>query len=143
MIDAKELNKIVKLAEHVPDKFQQKCFELLLQTALHGAIPEEKPTKDKITGKSQDSPKNEEEGVKPKELKLSFDVKAFLTQFKLSEEKLRQIFFVEGDEIKGIYELQTTKKSEAQIQHSLLMALQNAIKSGQFSIAILQGVLDC
>lgn len=131
-ITAEELQKIVELANTVPEEYRQKCFELLLGHALQakyhaplvipaataGALPPSTPP------------------PTHKPFVLPIDVKAFLSQYGLDESVLWKFFLVEGEEIRPIYQLQVTKKARAQIQHALMMALENAITTGQFQVDV-------
>src|ERR1017187_9285706 len=130
-ITKEKLKSIVDLSESVPDQYRLICFEILLRDHL---MVDYKSTKD------EEEKKNESETKKTKEDKKNFiiplDVKAFLGQFGLAEEIICKLFLTEGDEARPIYTIKETKKSKTQIQYSLLMALENALKSGKFQVGI-------
>lgn len=127
LITEKELKKIVELANTVPDEYRQKCFELLLSVALgYSTKPPEVVVSEPSGGDKTTPP--------PKPFVLPIDVKAFLTQYGLDESLLHKFFLLEGTEIRPTYELQTTKKAKAQIQHALMMALETALSTGQFQV---------
>lgn len=126
-----QLQEIVKLAESVPEKFQEKCFEILLSNAVGfklrsptGPVPGELAMQDQVI------PPKQEEFILP------IDVKAFLTQYGLTESAVWNYFLAEGDEIRPIYQLSSTKKAEAQTQHALMIALETAMKTGAFTLDI-------
>jgi hypothetical protein len=130
MITSEELQKIVELANGVPEVYREKCFELLLSHVLYGKQPS-MPLPSPIPSALPQSPAS---AGKP--FVLPIDVKAFLSQYGLDESVLWKFFIVDGQEIRPIYQLQVTKKATAQIQHALLMALENALSSGQFQVDI-------
>lgn len=130
-ITTEELQKIVELANSVPDEYKQKCFELLLADALRmkqpvirGVLPEKQGTELPATTKTQVP------------FILPIDVRAFLSQYGLDESVLWKYFLRDGDEIRPTYQLKVTKKGTAQIQHALMQILENAIVKGQFEIDV-------
>jgi len=130
-ITSEELQKIVEIANSVPEEFRQKCFELLLNHELQMKQPITIQTPPIQTGTlpPPTSPSR-------KSFILPIDVKAFLGQYGLDESLIWEYFLIEGEEIRPIYQLQETRKARAQIQHALLMTLENAIKTGHFQVDI-------
>ncbi len=128
-VSTEQLKQIVELANGVPQEYRQKCFELLLAHALHGTPPPESlaPPKSHITSASTGS---------TKAFVLPIDVKAFLSQYSIDEAKLWKLLLVDGSEVRPVYQLKTTKKAKVQMHFALLMALENAITSGQFQVEI-------
>src|SRR3972149_1264074 len=130
-ITTEELQKIVELANSVPDEYRQKCFELLLANALQMKQPVAK----NASAENQDT----ELPATPKPQRpfiLPIDVRAFLTQYGLDESTLWKFFIKDGEEIRPIYQLKVTKRGTAQIQHALMQTLENAIIKGQFQVEI-------
>jgi hypothetical protein len=130
-ITTEELQKIVELANSVPEEYRQKCFELLLSNALQ--------TKQLIAPTPPAGKANTEPPAPPKDQQpfiLPIDVKAFLSQYGLGESVLWKFFLKEGKEIRPIYQLKAVKKAAAQIQHALMLSLENAIINGQFQVEI-------
>lgn len=128
-ITAEKLQKIVELANSVPQEFRQKCFELLLANALQGKQPDVQSL----------PPENKEPEaqVKPQQpFVLPIDVRAFLSQYGLSESILWKFFIRDGNDIRPTYQLKVTQKGTAQIQHALMQTLENAIINGQFQVEI-------
>jgi len=110
-----EINKIIEFVETLPEKYQEKCFELLLRVLLSKNIP---------------SLREEQQILAPKtSFKLPIEVKAFLRQHDVPEETLGKLLYIEDDEIIPTYMIKTTMKSKAQIQIAFLTALENALKS--------------
>lgn len=131
MISKEILSKIVELANSIPDEYRQKCFELLLSHTLRTSEPKagnKKP--DEIASPATPSHISRQ----PKPFVLPIDVKAFLTQYKLDESILWKYFLVEGDVVRPIYHLKTTKKATAEIQHALMISLENALIGGKFQV---------
>src|SRR6266571_5385673 len=126
---AKEAAKIAEtiIAEKVPDKFQEKCFEILFQSFIAGRSPSQAPPEaDKAAAKDEASPKPSAEFVVP------IDVRAFLQQNNVPEESLPKLFLMQGTDVRPTYKIKTTKKAKAQIQIALLTALENALRGGKF-----------
>lgn len=130
MITSEELQKIVELADRVPEVYREKCFELLLGYALHATLSP-MPVVPSIPSALPEAPASG-----GKLFVLPIDVRAFLSQYALDESTPWKFFIAEGQEIRPIYQLQATKKATAQIQHALMMALEHALSSGQFQIDI-------
>jgi hypothetical protein len=127
-ITEEELRKIVELANKVPEEYRQKCFELLLAQELqikNPAVPAVVTPAQQLISPAI-----------PKSFVIPIDVKAFLSQYGLDESLLGKFFLIDGEEIRPIYKLKVTAKSKAQIQHALMMAFENACKSGQFQVEI-------
>jgi len=124
LISRDELLRIVELAETVPEPYRKTCFDLLLKHALDrvGPLP--------LSGVQE--PLSVPDSPPP----LPIDVKAFLIQRKLEAGLLHRLFHIEESAVRPIYQLNDTVKSRIQIQHALLLALENAISSGDFQLEI-------
>jgi len=129
-ITEEELKKIVSLAKSVPEEYREKCFELLLASALRSTSPPESARE------ASDGPEKALEPAARSQFTLPIDVKAFLSQYQLDDSLLAKHFHVEGDQVVPIYQLKSTKKAEAQIQHALMMALESAMTSGAFQVEV-------
>lgn len=109
-------DEIVEIADSLPEKYQQAGFALLLSKLIDVTImshaPAPLPTDD----------------ITKKDFIIPIDARAFLQQYSVPEEKLNKLFLMEKEEVRSIYKLTTTVKREAQIQISLLLALENALK---------------
>jgi hypothetical protein len=128
MITTEKLKEITELAESVPEPFRLKCFELLLS---HHLSAQETKHDTKVT------PKGETKTEFPKHtFVLPIDVKAFLNQYSIDEAVLSKLYFIEGNNVRPIYNLKAHKKAAAQIQHALLMSLENALINGEFRFNI-------
>jgi hypothetical protein len=128
-ITPEKLKEITALAESVPEAFRLKCFELLLTHFLAG---DQTATEKKIPAKGDAQVKD---GSKT-DFILPIDVKAFLNQYSLDESTLQKLFLIEGPEIRPVYKLTIHKKAKAQMSHALLLALENALSSGEFKFSV-------
>lgn len=123
------LEKLAKdaaeIASKLPEKFQEKGFEVVLNYLLGGKpiLPITEETK------------QTEETAKPKFV-VPIDVRAFLQQFNVAEEKLQKLFLMQGNEVRPIYQVETTKKATAQVQIAALKALESALKGGKFEFSV-------
>ena len=116
------INQIIELVEKLPDRYKEKTYEKLLEKIILG----EKIGLKKIEQKTVIG--DEQALDSDIEFKLPIEVRAFLRQFSISEEKINDLFLITGrKEIARIYKLKTTKASEAQIQLSVLTALENTL----------------
>ena len=129
LISEEQLKEIVQLSKSVPDEFQAKCFEILLTYAL-------RPAPIRETVEPHLRPEGEEASEFEPEFVIPIDVKAFLTQYGLSPQLLWKVFLVESGEVRPVYQLKTTTKSEAQLHHALMMALENALLTGEFKAKV-------
>jgi hypothetical protein len=130
-VTAEQLKQITELTNGVPQEYKAKCFELLLAHALQTLNI---PNGGVISKQSATPPAAP--ALNPKPFLLPIDVKAFLSQYKLNEAKLWKLFFVDGADVRSIYQLKTTKKATIQIHYALLMALENALSKGDFQVDI-------
>lgn len=128
-LNTEQLKQIVELANSVPQEFREKCFELLLAHSLKMVQPVEPLVAPKQIAPSQQTPPH-------KPFVIPIDVKALLSQYSLDETRLWKLFLVDGSELRPLYKLNTTKRAKAQLQFALLMALENALMTGQFQVEI-------
>ena len=117
-----EIRQIIEIVEKIPEYYREKAFEVLLNTKLAG-----KPLQ-------FETPIFEikHEPITTGKFIIPIDVKAFLQQFNLPEELLQRLFFMQDSEVRPVYQIKTTKKARSQIQVSLLVALENALKGGKY-----------
>ena len=128
MITTQKLKEITDLAESVPEAFRLKCFELLLSHHLSSVQEAKNGTKG--------TPKETKTEFLKQTFILPIDVKAFLNQYSIDEVVLKKLYFIEGYNVRHIYNLKVHKKAAAQIQHALLMSLENALINGEFRFKI-------
>lgn len=119
-----EIKKIAELADKLPERYQVKCFEVLLNSFIKGDT-----NKHVIPASNQASA---EPNQKPEQSDLPIDVKAFLMQYTIPDEAIDKLFFRHGAEIRPVYKITEESKGKAQMQLAMLAALENALK-GQYS----------
>jgi len=127
MITTEKLKEIADLAKSVPEVFQLKCFDLLLSHYLSGQVVKHDTVK---------IPPEMKRESRRQPFVLPIDIKAFLNQYTLDVAVLNKLYYTEGKNIRPVYKLKVHKKATAQIQHALLMALENAFTSGEFKFNI-------
>lgn len=122
----KPIQEIITLVEKLDERYREKCFEILLNAYLKKEFGlQVKP--EVIT---------EEAEEEKEEFLVPIDVRAFLRQQNLSEEKLQQLFLMDKNNVRPAYKITTTKKSTAQMQIALLSALENALLGNKFEFSI-------
>jgi hypothetical protein len=120
-----KIKSFVEIAEKLPERYREKCFEVMLTNYLSTLTTAKRP---EITVTPPPTPT-----AKPI---IPIDVKAFLQQYSIPEDSIQKLFFVEGQEIRPIYNLKTTKKSDAQMQVASLIAFEHALKEGKFEFSM-------
>lgn len=125
MITKEELKEIVELSNLVPDKFQVKCFELILSNKLKLADNQQF---EKKTSKA-DTPEDLASG----DFKLPVTLSAFISQYKLNSQNVLNLFHIDKERIVPIYNLTAKNKKQAQTQLALLLSLESALNTGKFS----------
>lgn len=123
-----KIEEILKITNKCPENLQEKCFELLITPLIKGGRSTD------VEEKSNDETDVEEEPKK--DFIISIDVKAFLHQYNVAEEKLSSLFLMQENKVRPTYSLSTTKKARGQIQIAVLSALENALKGGKFQFSI-------
>lgn len=125
----KELKEILDIVKQCPENLQAKCFELLATPLISGSS---------LTSAKKDNPeKVMDSAVKPSgSFIIPIDVRAFLQQYSVSEEKLKKLFLLEGNTVVEIYSLSTTRRGTGQVQLSLLIALKSALEGNKFKFSI-------
>jgi len=149
-----KVDEFSAIAKSLPENLQVVCFELLLRNHLEGARGPSEDTRSSTPEKTitPHSPlpavsttPPADTGAKQEDLKTSdlhLKAKRFLEKYALSLDELNNLFFKEDGQFKPLYEdLKTTRMSENQIRVTLLLALRNAITTGEFEIEV-QAVHD-
>ena len=113
------------IAETLPETYRGKCFEIILTYLLSGSIPILRPQAPPL-------PESEQKPV------IRIEVKALLRQYSVPEDIILNNFFVEGKVVPTytVRKEKDTKKSRTQIMYALLIALENALKTGAFSFSM-------
>jgi hypothetical protein len=139
-----ELKQIVELVESVPERYRDKCFDLLLSSLLSGQEPSAREKEDSSTKTDESRAK------KDREFNFPAKVKAFVRRYGIKEEQLERIAMVESGDVHFIHEPKDVKNATGQIQWALLLGLKSALLGGDMvvdpegvrSICIEKGLYD-
>ncbi len=118
-----ELSEIVQLVESVPDRYRDRCFELLLARLLSERGDAESEGETPPGGQSP-----------PHKLVIPAKVRALLQRHSITEDQLRALVLVEDGDVHFIREPQGAKVATGQVQWSLLLALRSALLGGDLSV---------
>ena len=143
-----DVRELIALAKECPESLQEKCLEILLDDYLkRSSTPPAKPpvAPDPANAAVQDVEEAEtlaaDAETQPRQrdvvlTDLHLKARKFLTQYSLSLDDINQLFFMDGNDIKPLYEdLKTTKASETQIRIGLLQALRAGMEGGEFQFS--------
>lgn len=119
-----KLKKIVDFVESLPEQYRMKSFEFLLNRIEKNLVVEDRLIKNDLKNKT--SIANEKAIHQTKET-ISIELKAFLQQFTIDEQKLSKLFFISAKHIAPIYKLPKGDQSKSQVRLTLLTALENSI----------------
>ena len=130
-----ELAEIVAIVETLPDRYKDRCFDLLLSRLLseHG----EAGVEDVNSGGSDtDAGLGSRAGDRSdgKMTPLTAKMRAFIKRNGVTEEQLRELAFVEEGEVHFIHEPQVTQNSRGQVQWALLLALKSGLLGGEMEV---------
>lgn len=133
-ISKETLNEIVELANSCPEKYQEKCFEILLGAELNSSnantperslIPDE-PSNSSTTDRTETS-------HEISKLDLHIKTQNFLEKFGIEYKTINRVFYKEGGAIRlMVDDLKTTRSSEVQVKLGLISAFINAVENGSF-----------
>jgi len=127
--DLKEnLKEIVELVQTVPEKLQQTCFEILLQSLLAQSKAADIPPTPKPE-KPAEFP-----GARSTTVPLNTELRVFMRKRDVTEEQLNTVVFFEAGQVHFVKEPSVDKIATAQIEWSLLLALKNAILGKSFTV---------
>jgi hypothetical protein len=117
-----KITELVAISEKLPERYREKCFEILLHHYLQT---------DRLNSNESVGPSEVEVPPEPTKFSIPLDVKAFLTQYGVAESDIPKLFYIEGPEIRPIYNLKKKDViADAQIQLALLKAFENALRPG-------------
>jgi len=122
-----ELKEIVATAESVPEKFKEKCFEILLNGFLAGCSG----------GKQHQIPSSAYDKLKEdsgESIPITASVRVFMKKTGITEDELKKAILYADDDVHFIKEPKTTNSALGQVQWALLLALKNAILKNTFSV---------
>jgi len=116
------LNEVIDLAEKCPEKYQVKCFEVLLDSLV----------------KAETMPTEAVAGVPPASTEPSGKPKSdFFSQYNILQDEWSRVFHFDGDSWSIIIkakDLREKAKSKKQIKLALLVGVKNLLKTGESAI---------
>ena len=119
------MDELIEIADSLPEKYQQKGFEVLLSKLIDAIRA---PTVTPELGREPETSK--------RAFVIPIDVRAFLRQYGISEENLKNLYLLDPEDVRSIHTVQETRTSRAQIQVTLLTALENALRENKFEFSI-------
>lgn len=123
-----EIKEIIDIASSVPETFQEKCFEVLLNNLL----VEELNPKQGVQSNSVLFPAQKQSSEN--KIPTPAALRAFMQRTGITEDELNSVMLHDNGEIHFIHEPITTNASQGQIEWSLLLALKKAVLHGEFSV---------
>lgn len=141
-----EIRRIAGIADSCPPKFQERCFELLLEDLLTRRSSVKPPGRIQTPKTPDDSPGDEPTPLPPRDPEPPVDnssdivdgdlhvkAKSFMKKQGVSIGDLNEVLYKEDGQFLPLYEdLKSTKMSESQIRIALLCALRQGLSSGTF-----------
>jgi len=121
----KTVDEVIELVKDVPDPYRLTAFQVILQQRLSGVQP---------VGSGTATGEIEQESW---DIKLPKEVKAFLNEHGLTIGQLKKLFVVHDGEVEGSYDskIDTSNHAKAQIELSLLTALEHALNNRGFTFS--------
>lgn len=119
------IRRLVDFVDGLPDQYKDRVFDKLLDHTIS----------ESLNGNGRQPQMTENRGNS--QYILPIPVRAFLNQFEIPEKIIHQHFIIDGPEqITPTYRLKSKALAQAQIQTSLLLALENALADGKFEFAL-------
>jgi len=123
------VEQVVALCESVPERFRDRCFDLLM-----GALLREKGSPRSL------SPSDEEEREELTdkgggELKLNAPTRAFMKRHGVTEEQLSQVVMTDEDDVHFVRKPKIANNATGQIDWALLLALKSGLADGEFEVS--------
>lgn len=137
------IEEILDIVERCPEKWQERCFDLLMSNLLQSVegmksdsrsgATSSRQTADSQATAAADPTATEKGGMEIKPSDLHIKVRKFLNDNGLTVNQLNALFYREGEEFKPLFEtMGTTKMNESQIRLALLESLRRALNNGDF-----------
>jgi hypothetical protein len=127
-----ELQQIVELVETVPDRYKDRCFEMLLTSLLSEQQSDQIGKEDKSPPRDETHDVTKDTGSKPPPTPAK--VRAFMGRNNVSDDELRKLVLIEGGELHFIHEPEVSQNAVGQIQWALLLALKAALLGGEIEV---------
>ena len=141
-----EIKTIAEISDNVPEKFKEKCFEILMNHLLKEANGTTPAEKNEITQTNQniDNQKNmidnqnHNEEVKSDSpentIPLSAQLRVFMRKTNITIEEIQNIIHYENGNVYFIKEPKDSIVSKGQIKWALLLGLKNGIAAKDFLV---------
>jgi hypothetical protein len=130
----REVAEIASIAASVPEQFQEKCFEVLLNRLLGST--EETGT---ATGASGQATRTEEasgagngtgDGLR-EQIPMQSQVRLFVAKTEVTVDQLARVLMMDGGQVHFIREPSPSTLAAGQIEWALLLALKSAIENNR------------
>ena len=125
-----ELKQVIDLVESLPEKYREKCFELLVARFLSEQSKTGGHDERDRSGKADTTPKDKTGNG----FTLPAKVRTFIKRHSITEEQLRNLVMVETGEVHFIHEPRNVKNATGQIQWALLLGLKAALLGGEMTV---------
>lgn len=122
-----ELKEIVELANSVPERFRDKCFEMLLGYVLRSTGHGKKDAAVVDQEGEEGAPSLDDSHIPAK-------VKVFSRKYGIPVELLGEVVMMEDGELYFVKEPKGVSIAAGQIQWALLLALRSALLGGEFEV---------
>lgn len=109
------LNEVIDMANQCPEKYQLKCFEVLLDALVKAEAPAASPIGPKLTGKLQPE---------------------FFSRHSISQDEWSKVFHFDGTSCSVIVkDLREKTVSKKQVKLGLLLGVASLLESGEATIS--------
>jgi hypothetical protein len=132
-----EIRSISEIAESVPERFRERCFDLLLQRLLDsGAVEARRGPAASAVDESQKKPSGNEikKPTSDGKIPIQTQMKVFMQKTGITLPDIEQVLIFDEGSVHFIQEPKTQRISRGQIEWSLLLALKNGIETNNLSV---------
>jgi hypothetical protein len=127
-----DVKEIADIASAVPEKFRDKCFELLLTSLLKEAGP--LPKKETLSPANDKEPENTSPVNDSKStIPITTALRLLMKKTGVTKEQLEGVLLFDGGQVHFVKEPHDTGITTGQMEWALLLALKNAIENNQLS----------
>jgi hypothetical protein len=127
-----DVKEIADIASAVPEKFRDKCFELLLTHLLHDRTSTQEKKDPSGANKGPATKPSPDEETKTA-IPVTTSLRVMMKRTGVTMEELENILIFDGGEVHFIKEPHNTGVATGQTEWALLLALKNAIEKGELS----------
>ncbi len=121
------VKEIAEVAASVPERFQDKCFELLLSRLLRQDNGEEKPDRNKEPDSADANKISNKDKDKDGKIPTTTQLRVLMKKTSVTEDDLNKIILFDNGEVHFIKEPKPKGVTTGQMEWALLLALKNAI----------------